>query len=244
VTNVESKFCHLCGNALEGRGAIFRPFAGSGERGLAVCPDCMATLRCDTCGSLAVPPGTVLPDGRRVCSRCNRIAVYDEEDARAMFLQIQRELKNYCTDFYLNIATPLYLLDFVQHVEMIREVEPGITEEEAKKRLGFYARKGILRGIYVLSGLPRPLMKTVVAHEWAHAWHAEHMPFMPHSLVVEGFANWVAAKVLEFSGSSEDLKQIDVLKMSPDEYGQGLRMMLDIEKREGFDGVMRAIRQL
>jgi hypothetical protein len=47
------------------------------------------------------------------------------------------------------------------------------AELDPERTLGIYARRGMRRGIYVQTGLPRMLFLQVAAHEYAHAWQGE-----------------------------------------------------------------------
>jgi hypothetical protein len=111
------------------------------------------------------------------------------------------------------------------------------TEEDAQRTLGLYARRGMRRGIYIQTGLPRLLFLQVAAHEYAHVWQGENCPTLPAGLTYEGFAEWVAYQVLGFysyrRGQERMLRRQDL-------YGQGLRWALVEEANRGVQGLLAA----
>jgi len=90
--------------------------------------------------------------------------------------------------------------------------------------------------IKILMGLSRPLSIETVAHELAHAWQAENCPHLPSDEYVEGFAQWIAGKVLRGFGYYELLDRLDY---RDDVYGRGYRKILEIEREKGFSGVFQ-----
>jgi hypothetical protein len=101
--------------------------------------------------------------------------------------------------------------------------------------VGLFARKGRRRVMYLLSGLPQILLVQVAAHEWAHAWQGENCPLLRDPLVREGFAEWVAYKVLQALGA---VKKMALMMRQNGLYGDGLRKMLALEQRSGAVGVL------
>jgi hypothetical protein len=94
--------------------------------------------------------------------------------------------------------------------------------------------------MYVVSGLPQILLIQTVAHEWAHAWQGENCPLLRDPLVREGFAEWVAYKTLQRMGAS---KKMALMEQQDGPYGQGLRKMLELERRGGLSGVLAFCRR-
>ena len=147
----------------------------------------------------------------------------------------------------LNVPTGLALVDRNQLAEVIRqqyERLPGdahLNELDPHTTLGLYARRGIRRSIYVQSGLPIILFLQVAAHEYAHPWQGENCPILRDLLVHEGFAEWVAYKVLDYYGYSHNQERMIARQ---DIYGQGLRWALEIENKYGVEGLLQACRQM
>ena len=92
---------------------------------------------------------------------------------------------------------------------------------------GLFIREGDHRSIFVEYGLPQIVLLEVMAHEYAHAWQSEQCPPDDTGEVQEGFAEWVAYKLLEGWGcwrrSNRMLRRDDL-------YGRGLKLMLQWEQ--------------
>jgi hypothetical protein len=79
-----------------------------------------------------------------------------------------------------------------------------------------------------------------MAHEFAHAWQSEQSPNDMPQEVQEGFAEWVAYKLLEGWGC---WKRIDRMLRREDLYGRGLKLVLQWEQTEGQVGVIRRMKR-
>ncbi len=234
-----SKHCHLCGRRLQGNAWVYAPNGLQDEQSVVICRHCQETApRCDVCG---VPMGerhVRLPDGRRTCTRCHRTAVYDPAQARALFERVthivvdQLELK-------LNVGADFTLVDR-QHLRRLMEESNLNVHGDAGQVVGLFVRKGRKRVMYLLSGLPQVLLIQTVAHEWAHAWQGENCPLLRAPLVREGFAEWVAYKTLQTMGA---VKKMALMEQQDGLYGEGLRKMLDLERRVSATGVIASCRK-
>jgi hypothetical protein len=143
----------------------------------------------------------------------------------------------------LNIPTGLALVDRLQLATIIRQHhhdEPSDDALDPERTLGLYARRGIKRGIYVQSGLPRPLIYQIAAHEFAHAWQGENCPLLQNPLAREGFAEWLAYTLL---GQQGLVQQQHRMAARIDLYGQGLRWAQQITTQQGLPGLIAACRQ-
>ena len=101
---------------------------------------------------------------------------------------------------------------------------------------GLYFQDG--RGnqsIHVLSHLTEARASAVLAHELAHAWQAENCPEDQGTRLREGFAEWVAWKLLERQDYDAER---EVISSRTDEYGLGFRLFAQLEQRQGVDGVL------
>jgi hypothetical protein len=139
----------------------------------------------------------------------------------------------------LNIPTGLGLVDRNQLAEIIVKQSNGQQSLDPEKTLGVYARRGIRRGIYVQSGLPRTLLLQIIAHEYAHAWQGENTPLLREPIIHEGFAEWVAYKVM---GHYRLTRQQVRMQSRLDVYGQGLKWALGVEANQGITGLIEACR--
>jgi hypothetical protein len=143
----------------------------------------------------------------------------------------------------LNVGADFTLVDR-QHLRRLATearsaVEDNVPHQRRGDRpervIGLFVRRGHRRVMYVLSGLPRILFVQTVAHEWAHAWQGENCPLLRDPLVREGFAEWVAYKTLQAMGA---VKKMALIEQGNGLYGEGVRRMLQVEKRQGMPGVL------
>jgi hypothetical protein len=245
--------CLACGVPVKGR---YYEFDGLGP----YCEQCYHQRPpCDVCSAPLTYEHWLLSDGRMICANCHATAIYTPATAVNLYNQM-KELTSERLGLTLNIPTGLALVDRNQLHEVIRQQRDperdssfdrvqatenywdinSVLEVEVEQTLGLYARRGMRRGIYIQTGLPRMLFLQVAAHEYAHAWQGENSPTLRDGLVHEGFAEWVAYHVLGFHdyrrGQERMLRRQDL-------YGQGLRWALDVEADHGYQGVIEACRR-
>jgi hypothetical protein len=174
-----------------------------------------------------------LPDGRAICAACQQTAVLDPGQAKSLFDQtigiIQTSL-----GLGLRVGVRFVVTDRAGVSEQVQKMQPEMAHQ-TDRVAGIYVRQGRFRTIYVQNGLPRILLVQVMAHEWAHAWQMENCPLVRDVLIVEGFAEWLAYKVLQTMGA---VKKMALMTARRDLYGEGLRLMLARETREGVAGVL------
>ena len=94
---------------------------------------------------------------------------------------------------------------------------------------GYYG-EGVIQLSSILS---RRDAAAVLAHEYGHAWQAENHPGWEtaESVLVEGFAEWVAYQVMKRLG---DYAATDKIKRNVDPvYGRGVRWYLGVEAEKG-----------
>jgi hypothetical protein len=235
-----SKHCHLCGRRLWGRAWVYTPNGVSDDQAVAVCRQCQETApRCDVCG---VPMGANhvrLPDGRRTCARCHQTAIYDQVRAQPLFERVARVVTDQL-GLGLNVGTDFTLVDH-QHLQRLATEAHPTLHDDPDKVIGLFVRKGRKRVMYVLSGLPQILLIQTMAHEWAHAWQGENCPLLQDSLVREGFAEWAAYKTLQAMGA---VKKMTLMEQQDGLYGEGLRKILELERRDGMSGVLAFCRRV
>jgi hypothetical protein len=179
-----------------------------------------------------------LPDGRRTCTRCHRTAVYDLARGQALFERVARVVTDQL-GLGLNVGTAFTLADHQHLQRLVTEASPAI-HDDPDRVVGLFVRRGHRRVMYVVSGLPQILLIQTIAHEWAHAWQGEKCPLLRDPLVREGFAEWVAYKTLQRMGAS---KKMALMEQQGGLYGQGLRKMLELERRGGLSGVLAFCRR-
>jgi hypothetical protein len=140
----------------------------------------------------------------------------------------------------LNIPTALVMVDRKQLMDVIYKQSNTSQHLDIEKTMGIYARRGMKRGIYVQTGLPRRLFLQVASHEYAHAWQGENCPLLTDIRFQEGFAEWVAYRVLSHYGYQDQMIQ---MRNGNNIYSQGLQWILDLETKVGSKGVLEACRQ-
>ena len=241
--------CLACGNPVKSK---YFEFDGLGP----YCQQCYHQRPpCDVCGAPLTNEHWQLSDGRNTCANCHATAIYAPAVAVALYEEMKK-ISAQQLGLSLNIPTGLALVDRNQLREVIRQQKasasadtPGqmpaianslLLEDEAQRTLGLYARRGMRRGIYLQSGLPRMLFLQVAAHEYAHAWQGENCPMLRAGLIHEGFAEWVAYRLIGFYGYSRGQER---MLARQDLYGQGLRWALDEEAAHGPQGVIQACRK-
>jgi hypothetical protein len=228
--------CAGCGRAL---GVGHESFLLVPEARRFYCDQCWSRPRCDTCGLPLGNMAYVRPDGRRMCDRCHLTAVYDPPRAAALFTRVQESIHE-ALGLTLAVGTHFHLVNHDQLMQLVDRHAANPMESDARHRcFGLFLRENRLRVIYVEYGLPQIVFCEVAAHEWAHVWQGENCPALNDVRVREGFAEWVAYKVLEYWGCTRRLAHF---RQRTDLYGQGLQLMLRWEAATGVAGVLDRIR--
>ena len=127
----------------------------------------------------------------------------------------------------VNLAEDGALTARVADGESVR-VETGV--------IGKFRREGGRYSVFVVAHLPPPKAVRVLAHEFGHAYYEENYRRFGSRLQREGFAEWVAYRVLESLGRHREALS---LEGRDDLYGRGLRLMLAAEQRGGLQEVLR-----
>ena len=200
------------------------------------CPTCMATRpRCDTCSAPVGDQHWTLHDGRVLCNRCHATAIFDPTAARSLFEETVAALVSQL-GLALRVGVEFRLVDAPTLAQV--RASGDDQHDPNEKTLGLYQRQGRLRAIYVLYGLPKLLFRTVVAHEYAHAWEGEKCPLLDDYALREGFAEWVAYRHLLYLGCTRAAHR---MLISSHPYRPLLEQVLAIEGRSGPAGVLEHI---
>lgn len=235
---------HLCLSCGEKTGSKHFEFDGIGP----YCKTCRKERTpCDVCGAPLTDEHWQLSDGRVTCVYCHATVIYTPADAVALYEEMKSVVTEQLLGYKLNVPTGLALVDRNQLREIIHQQQDkdhgeGLDAQELdpQRTLGIYARRGMRRGIYVQTGLPRVLFLQVAAHEYAHAWQGENCPVLSDLLVHEGFAEWIAYRVMGYYGYTQAQKRMCARH---DIYGRGLNWALDLEARQGIDKVIETCRR-
>ncbi len=227
----EGLHCRGCGKRITGEFLLVNGNDGP------YCADCFRSRApCDVCGAPAGEGSLLLPDRRIVCQRCRATAITDPHEANALFERVIDLLSN-SLGLRLNIRPQLALVDHARLAELSRHA--AHDEHDRDKVMGLFVRNGRKRFIYLQEYLPRILLIQIVAHEFAHAWQAENSPLLDDALAREGFAEWVAYHALLELDAQKKAAQMTQRR---DDYGEGLRKMLALEKQYGAAAVLQACR--
>ena len=222
--------CAACGGLLT-QGYFFLR-----DRADRYCPECIATRpRCDTCSAPVGDRHWTLHDGRVLCARCHTTAIVDLEVARRLYDETVAAVVAQL-GLELRVGVEFRLVDAPALARIRAEGNGGHAADE--KTLGLYQRQGRLRAIYLLYGLPKLLFRTVVAHEYAHAWQGESCPLLEDHGLREGFAEWVAYRHLLYLGCTRAAQR---MLASSHPYRPLLEQVLALEERVGPAGVLQHI---
>jgi hypothetical protein len=228
----QAPICTSCGKRIHGR------YYRNGANAAIYCETCFkGQPRCDVCGGVAGPGIYRLHDGRHICGDCHETAIYDATRAGDLY---GRVLGILLRDLGVQLSVPpaLGLVDRHQMTALMARVKDK-DADQPELVFGLFVRRGRERSVYVESGLPQILMIQVIAHELAHAWQGENCPLLRDPLFREGFAEWVAYRVLLALGA---VKKAELMTQRTDLYGQGLQSMLALERQAGSAAVFHACR--
>src|SRR3982751_4461852 len=204
------------------------------DRDERYCPACIAGRpRCDACSAPVGDQHWTLHDGRVLCARCHATAIIDLDVARQLYDQTVAAVTAQL-GLALRIGVEFRLVDAPTLTRIRAEGSGEHTAEE--KTLGLYQRQGRLRAIYLLYGLPKLLFRTVVAHEYAHAWQGESCPLLEDDRLREGFAEWVAYRHLLYLGCTRAAQR---MLASSHPYRPLLEQVLALEQRVKPAGVLQ-----
>lgn len=227
--------CLACGKQITGKQYLRR----HSEQG-PYCANCIRVRpKCDICGMPQTNRRWQLADGRVVCEVCNHTAVYTQQQADQLYKMLRLHVQQ-----ILGLATSqsvaLYLIDRNEMAARLRQVTLPRPElaTNINQVLGLFARfPEVGPSIFMQTGLPRLIFLQIAGHEYAHAWQHERCPDLDDLLKVEGFAEWVAYRVL--GAYRADAEQA-IMRDRTDLYGQGLAWALALDAQGGPAAVLRA----
>jgi len=232
--------CSLCGESLISRYWIVNSSINEGTH--KYCLNCKnKAKKCFYCGLLAPLDSRPDYEGRIVCSICNRQLITRSTDYYPVFEKVRRNFKRLNLD--VKCAPTLNIVGF----KKLKKLGENVGYASGDKWGLFKCIKVIAGGdydkriymktadIFVLSRLPRDIAFYVITHEYAHAWYEERVVKSKGPVIDEGFAEWVSYHVLKDNGLDY---LAEGLKNKKDVYGDGLRRLLEIERKRGSAGVL------
>ena len=198
---------------------------------------------CDSCGRLFPRRGAsrdqILPDGRVSCLICRDDAVFDLEELKG--------IRNEATVILqaVGIAPPegSIELKLVSRRELDNEAKrihvggnlKGLTVTQLR-RVTFKGKTSInfSHTVYVLFGLPKSELRSVISHELMHIWLNERGVEAPAD-IIEGFCNLGSDQVLRQDPSRLAWILIGNMKTNPSPaYGGGYRKMMAHLEKSGW----------
>ena len=238
----KAAICPCCHEPILGRYYII------GDSPAQYCESCYTTRpHCDICRAPLDDQGKVFAgrDGEVYrCTTCLRSAVSTGVEAERLYRETHALLKQELQlDIpvlpKLNIVERATLVDLNAQAGMLEGSDTPVGPEH-QHLLGFFQRIDEDRTIYIERLLPQTLFQAVAAHELAHAWQSFHAPSTQSLKIVEGFAEWVAYRVLLTQGHQRDAAR---LTRRDDLYGEGLQYFIALERQNGRQGVLQRAKQ-
>lgn len=217
--------CYACNSVL---GTVYSEFRGFDGK---YCPECVAST--PSCVSCMRPCGNNpfrISNGHAVCRDCHRSTVTTGDQLQRLVAEVAGYMER---NLLMQIETSI-------DIKLVDSVD-GMELSDRYRESGRFIRVGDDFTIKILAGLSRELCIETIAHELAHAWQAENCPHLAGDELIEGFAQWIAGKVL--TGFNLD-RLIERLDYRDDVYGRGYRRLISMEKKYGFSGVFRELVRL
>jgi hypothetical protein len=229
--------CDICGNLLEGK--FLRT-----QSGKKYCESCAAKYpHCDSCGSPVGPNGYNIGYSRWLCPDCAASAIFTHDQLAYVYKDAITQL----SAMGLVITRPVDNLTIMD----ARTLETSYRSTKNPEYVpsggvgGFYSFSVNLQGtasrIFVLNGLSYERALSVVSHELTHAWQVDNCPRDQRLLFKEGFAQWIAYKVMLNKGYTKEAGYL--LESHDPIYGEGLRYMLNVESYYGFSGTIDYVKK-
>lgn len=213
--------CWICGRLITSE---YQMFPESGKR---VCMECYNYYpKCKSCGAPTGPKAITIDTGFILCPECASRAILTIEQARPIFMEAESLVKR-IFGMEVNFSTRnLYITDEKNLLSLSAKHSEYIPR---KGVAGLHISMNNESFIYLLKGVSPDVALETLVHEYVHAWQARNTIDGQDLIFREGFAEWIAYKVLVYKrkqGRAEaNLKDNDYI------YGEGLRKMLKMEKR-------------
>ncbi len=225
--------CFLCNSLLTEEYCIV-PYTGN-----TFCKDCYNKYPlCRTCGNPVGPDGTYIDSERCLCPLCYSKAIFTHASLGPVYQEAVLELRL----LGLEITKPVSNLSIMSQDELDSYLGMDGVGENGFCESWTSAGQVYAHRIYVLYGLSYEEALAVLCHELSHAWHAENNPYLKSGFFCEGFAEWVSYKVMVKKGF---LNYAEKMYKNPDPvYGDGLRYILDIEKKYGTASTIDYLKKL
>ena len=231
--------CACCHEPILGRYFII------GDSPVSYCEECTQTRpRCDVCHVPFLDSQGKMFRGRDGpiyrCASCLSSAVTTLVEAESLYRDTQVLLMR---ELALEVAVlpKLHLVERARLIELHQQTDTPVGTDtspgpEQQHLLGYFKRINDDWDIYIEHLLPKTLFQAVAAHELAHAWQSTHAAEGQALKIVEGFAEWVAYRVLLALGQQREAAR---LTRRSDLYGDGLQYFIGLEREHGRTGVLQ-----
>jgi hypothetical protein len=217
--------CHFCATLLTGQ-AFQATDRVRGEPHY-VCGACSRSP--DRCAVCSLPLGAKarhpLPDGRLYCERDWPTLVLEQRQAEELFRQARRETGRMLADWG-RLPDENIVFTLVDKDEFLRQYRRTPSMHDPEKIEGLTRSQQLPDGrfehrIFVLNGLRRGHFLAVCAHEYAHAWLAEHgrKARQIHHDTVEGFCELLAWKLVEQLRDPHEQRRIEQNEYTRGQFG-------------------------
>lgn len=188
--------------------------------------------RCDICQTPEV--AWTLDDGRHLCKRCDKTAVFPQDDV----VKLTRKVRDVLEAMGFVIEHDIF-------VELVDQVAMNEIRGKGSQQVGRFKRE-IKDGketwtISVLYGLPKSYFNAVIAHELAHAWQTEHCIPNQHEQVTEGVAELIAYLYLQETGQDFWTKTITEKDVEP--YASGFRKAKRLYHQLGQERFFQSVKK-
>lgn len=190
--------CAVCSAPLTNRYFVARSPSFDSPQG--ICQRCsMLPARCAEC-ALPVKTGQTLSDGRVLCAQHFASGIFNQDDARHVFRDVQRDVMRMLagSGTLPNANVTVFLRNRTQLVDLLKDQDQihgdstlGLTLTRMNEDRSQQHR------IFLLSGLSRPSLESVCAHEYAHTWVNENVKREIEPKMVEAFCELVAYKLAD-----------------------------------------------
>ena len=179
-----------------------------------------------------------LDDGRMRCKECGKDAVDTEAQFKSLCDKVKEAFK---THLGIDFSGITHHGNFVSAVDLHKMYGSpfSITNGyDARKILGF-ATNDNMGDFYVENGYKSNKTFGIIAHEMTHIWQFNNSEFQkinaPNSDWMEGLAVWTDLFLSEKNGAT-DTEQARASWLALDnEYGRGLKLIMDIMETSPFD---------
>jgi len=217
-----SNVCHICGIPIEND---YYTLISLGKK---ICKECIKKFPlCDCCNKPIVGESFV-KDFRFICADCYRnIVIYEDK-----LPQMAAEVKN--------IMKKVLNMEIKHDIEIKMLSAKEMKDKRGTVNWGYFYRYGDTFQIKILRYLTKANIYKVLAHELAHAWQAENCPKNCKKRFLEGFAEWVAYKVLISLGEVQEAERMETRMWG--DYLEGFKKFKKIEEKYGISKIFQLVK--